>query len=65
MELENSTYDHLAAIFELRDYIDQFTSVREHGLREFELTGEEWECVKQLVKVLQVMSWILLGICLS
>jgi len=56
----NSTYDHLAAVFELRDYIDRFTSIREHGLREFELTGEEWECVKQLVKV-HVMdsSWYL------
>ena len=61
----NSTYDHLAAVFELHDYIDWFTSIREHGLQEFELTGEEWECLKQLVKVLQVMSWILLGICLS
>jgi len=40
----NSTYDHLAVVVELCNYIDQFTCVREHGLREFELTRQEWEC---------------------
>jgi hypothetical protein len=50
----NSTFNHLAAFVELGDYIDTFTGIREHGLRQFELTKEEWGCVKQLVKVLQV-----------
>jgi hypothetical protein len=50
----NSTFDHLAAFLEMQDYVDKFTGVREHGLRNFELTKEEWDCVKQLVKVLQV-----------
>jgi len=50
----NSTFNHLAAFSDLQTYIDKFTSIRDHGLREFELTREEWECVRQLVKVLQV-----------
>lgn len=50
----NSTFDHLAAFVQLQDYIDKFTGIREHGLREFELTREEWDCVGQLVKLLQV-----------
>ena len=50
----NSTFDHLAAFIDLQTYVDEFTSVRDHGLREFELNGEEWECITQLVKVLQV-----------
>jgi len=50
----NLTFDHLAAFDDLKTYVDKFTSIREHGLREFELTGEEWECIGQLVKVLQV-----------
>ena len=52
----NSTFNHLAAFVELEDYIDSFTGIWEHGLRQFELTKEEWGCVKQLVKVLQVSS---------
>jgi len=56
----SSTYNHLAAVLELREYVDRFTGIREHGLREFELTREEWECVKQLVKVLQVCSLFLI-----
>jgi len=52
----NSTYDHLVAFLELEAYINKFTGVRENGLREFELTREEWGCLKQLVKVLQVGS---------
>ncbi len=52
----NSMFNHLATFVELEDYIDTFTGIREHGLRQFELTKEEWGCVKQLVKVLQVSS---------
>ena len=52
----NSTFNHLAAFVELEDHIDTFTGIREHGLRQFELTKEEWACIKQLVKVLQVSS---------
>ena len=48
----NSTFDHLAAFVELEEYVDKFAGVREHGLRQFELTREEWKCMKQLVKVL-------------
>jgi hypothetical protein len=55
----NSTFSHLAAFLDLQGYIDKFTAVREHGLREFELTREEWDCVKQLVKVLQVRCMFL------
>ena len=50
----NSTFDHLATFVELAEYVDTFTGIREHGLRQFELTSEEWDCLKQLVKVLQV-----------
>jgi len=46
----------MAAFMELEDYIDTFTGIQEHGLQQFELTKEEWACVKQLVKVLQVSS---------
>jgi hypothetical protein len=52
----NSTFDHLVAFVELQDYVDNFTGIREHGLRQFELTREEWDGVKQLVKVLQVSA---------
>ena len=52
----SSTFNHLAAFVELESYIDTFTGIREHGLRQFELTKDEWACVKQLVKVLQVSS---------
>lgn len=52
----NSTFNHMAAFMELEDYIDTFTGIQEHGLQQFELTKEEWACVKQLVKVLQVSS---------
>jgi hypothetical protein len=54
----NSTYDHLAAFVQLQQYVDKFTGIREHGLREFELTRAEWECVEQLVKVLQVSGML-------
>lgn len=50
----NSTYDHLVAFLQLQVYVDKFTGIREHGLREFELMKEEWDCLRQLVKVLQV-----------
>src|SRR6266545_2041451 len=46
----NSMFDHLAAFVQLQDFIDK----REHGFQEFELTREEWDCVEQLVKLLQV-----------
>jgi len=52
----NSTFDHLAVFIELEEYVDKFAGLREHGLWQFELTQEEWKCVKQLVKVLQVCS---------
>ena len=55
----NLTFDHLTAFVELEVYIDQFTGIREHGLRQFELTPEEWNCLKQLVKVLQVRHLLL------
>jgi len=50
----NSTFNHLAAFIELETYVDKFTSAQDHGLRDLKLTKEEWECIKQLVKVLQV-----------
>jgi hypothetical protein len=40
-------------------YVDKFASVCEHGLQEFELTEKEWDCLRQLVKVLQVRSMFL------
>src|SRR6266540_1530718 len=55
----NSTYDHLVAFLQLQVYVDKFASVREHGLREFELTEEEWDCLRQLVRVLQVCCMFL------
>lgn len=48
----NSIFDHLVAFVELQDYVDKFTGIQEHGLQQFELTREEWDGVKQLVKVL-------------
>jgi len=54
----NSTFNHLATFIELETYVDKFTSVRDHGLWNLELTREEWECIKQLVKVLQVSYWL-------
>jgi len=62
----NLTYDHLAAFIQLEEYIDKFTGIREHGLRDFKLTKVEWDCVKHLVKVLQVSCIrILVGISYS
>ena len=58
----NSTFDHLATFIELEPYVDKFTGIRDHNLRDFELTREEWGCVKQLVKVLQ--AWIQLISCI-
>ena len=55
----NSTFDHLTAFIQLEVYVDTFTGIRENGLRQFELTSEEWECLKQLVKVLQVCHLLL------
>ena len=52
----NSTFDHLVAFVELQDYVDKFTGIQEHGLWQFELMREEWDGVKQLVKVLQVSA---------
>lgn len=60
----NSMFDHLAAFVQLQDYINKFTQIHKHGLQEFELMREEWDCVGRLVKLLQV-CFILLSVSMS
>ncbi|THH29942.1 hypothetical protein EUX98_g4230 [Antrodiella citrinella] len=50
----NSTYTMLAFAIEYRRALDRLTQDREMLLREFELTEEEWEFVRQLRDVLKI-----------
>ena len=50
----NSTIDMCAAMVELEGLVKSFMAARGNDLRNLELTEDEWEIIKQLVKVLQV-----------
>ena len=50
----NSTYIMLEFAYKYRDAIDKFTASRENGLRDLELSKEEWGLVKELRSVLKV-----------
>ena len=50
----NSTYDMLESAYVYRKVVDQMCSNKENGLREFELSKDEWAIVKQLCSVLKV-----------
>ena len=56
----NSTYDMLQVALEYRMALDTLCSRREHGLRAFELSSEEWEIARELCETLKVrlrLSW--------
>ena len=56
----NSTYDMLQVALEYRTALDTLCSRREHGLRAFELSSEEWEIARELCETLKVrlhLSW--------
>lgn len=50
----NSTFDMLEYSLNHRAAINQITQLRDHGLRKFELSDEEWKVVEQLHDVLKV-----------
>lgn len=50
----NSTFDMLKYALEHRKAVDVVTQRRDLGLRQFELTDEEWEIAGQLRDVLKV-----------
>jgi hypothetical protein len=52
----NSTFDMLDTALEYRKAIDVITSERVNGLRQFELTAEEWKLAGQLHNILKVCT---------
>ena len=52
----NSMYRLLKFAWRYRVAIDKFTESRENGVRELELSEEEWAMVKELKTVLKVSS---------
>lgn len=50
----NSTYDMLDFAVEYRQALDDFTGDRKFGLRDFELSEQEWTIAKQLRNILEV-----------
>ena len=50
----NSTYDMLEFAVKYRSALDSITGNRDMKLREYELSGEEWNIVKHLRDVLKV-----------
>ncbi|KAF5359917.1 hypothetical protein D9758_013966 [Tetrapyrgos nigripes] len=52
----NSTYDMTSTSCDYRPAIDSMTADRANELRAFELSGEEWNIVGQLVKVLRILK---------
>ncbi|KAL1937246.1 hypothetical protein VTO73DRAFT_13915 [Trametes versicolor] len=50
----NSTYRMLLFCLDYREAVDQITSERRHGLRELELSEEEWQICQQLHDVLKI-----------
>ena len=52
----NSTYDMLKFAIDYRKAIDRLTMDKNLGLRQYELSDEEWEIAKQLSTLLMVSS---------
>jgi hypothetical protein len=52
----NSTFDMLDFAFAHRKALDLMTQDRENGLREYEMSEEEWEIVRQLRDALKVSA---------
>ena len=50
----NAVYDLVEYSYEYRNAIDKFMAMKENGMRELELSEDEWELVRQLWDVLQV-----------
>jgi hypothetical protein len=50
----NSTYDMSAVSCEYQPAVDAMTAKKSNELRAFELSNEEWDIARQLVKVLKV-----------
>ncbi|KAG1718295.1 hypothetical protein EDD22DRAFT_792586 [Suillus occidentalis] len=50
----NSTYDMLDFVVEYRQALDDFTGDCKFGLRDFELSEQEWTIAKQLRNILEV-----------
>ncbi|KAF5370312.1 hypothetical protein D9758_006880 [Tetrapyrgos nigripes] len=52
----NSTYDMTEFAGEYREAYDKMTAKRENGLRDYELSEDEWKIVCQLTKVLKILK---------
>lgn len=50
----NSTYDMLQVALEYREAVDELCSSRDHGVRPFELTAQEWTIAQELCETLKV-----------
>ncbi|KAJ7060840.1 hypothetical protein C8F01DRAFT_988345, partial [Mycena amicta] len=44
----NSTFDMINVILQYKRPVQQFTASAEHGLRDYELTGDEWTALEDL-----------------
>ncbi|KAF8172745.1 hypothetical protein BJ912DRAFT_859835 [Pholiota molesta] len=55
----NSTYDMLVFAYEYRKAIDILTGDKSLGLRQYELSDDDWKVVKQLIGVLRVRLLII------
>lgn len=47
-------FDMLSVFLELRKDVEAFTADRANGLRDYELSAEEWDVMGELVEVLTV-----------
>ncbi|GLB35657.1 hypothetical protein LshimejAT787_0212220 [Lyophyllum shimeji] len=52
----NSTFDMLHMALRYRKAVDAITSNRANGLRQYELSGEEWKIASQLCDVLEILK---------
>ncbi|KAI0711735.1 hypothetical protein C8Q76DRAFT_623277, partial [Earliella scabrosa] len=50
----NSTYDMLLVTYTYRKAVDKLCGAQANGLRDFEMSADEWAIVKQLQGVLKV-----------
>jgi hypothetical protein len=53
----NSTFDMLKVALEFRKAIDDITANKALKLRKYELDDEEWDILKDLLRVLKVMCF--------
>lgn len=54
----NSSYDMLAAFWEMRDIIKPFLDRSSHGLTRYILEDDEWEAVRDLTEALKVCDLV-------